>query len=379
MIVGWAWTERGGVFCSTTWPSGSQRRSFSNPMTSISGIVAHVLVREKRGFMRELHRHQHYAAAIADSTLTWSSAGVCISDILSYRLLPLGGAQGYSSELSERIRIKRGNLRLLKPLFLRIPRTTKTPLKQRQQPQRCCLPKPTSLRKLSKKVPPNEDKYAGIGDILGSRPGSNTGRRDKEDPGLTPHGVKVIDLTCFVGEGVYFSPMYGHSILGFEHYVSREVTSDESLSQPAPSEDGSQENAVVIEGGQPELGTDDDDCLLKDDMGMQIGDQLEDSSICPNATEDAIHSEAPAQEASGHTLLEARTYQPQRPVHKKADGQGSSNGSDDDSGNYKKLTRKRKRSPAAKRYSRTSNKTSVAWNSARTGDQNNYAPSGLEA
>ncbi|KAF2175642.1 hypothetical protein K469DRAFT_756078 [Zopfia rhizophila CBS 207.26] len=143
-----------------------------------------------------------------------------------------------------------------------------------------------------------------------------------------------------------------------------------------------QGNAAVIEDSPPKSDTN-EGCPREDDIGTQIGDRPEDSSIwtpegrgeeSPTRTKDAIKPEAINRTGTQTTP----THQPQRPVYKKAKEQGkfplrvnissssssSSNGfdndtDDDDSVDHTTwLTRKRKRSPPAKRHSQMPNTAS---------------------
>ncbi|EOA85931.1 uncharacterized protein SETTUDRAFT_184890 [Exserohilum turcica Et28A] len=124
---------------------------------------------------------------------------------------------------------------------------------------------------------------------------SNTKLENKEDPVPTSDEVEVIDLTYLVGEGDSdisgsrgggdgdinscddFAPQYESEGEEFERNV-REGANDESSNNPAPSENVSQENTVVVEDNQPSVDTDGGDSH-ENDAGTQINNRLEVSSI----------------------------------------------------------------------------------------------------
>ncbi|KAF5844076.1 hypothetical protein GGP41_001453, partial [Bipolaris sorokiniana] len=232
---------------------------------------------------------------------------------------------------------------------------------------------------------------------------SNTKLKNKENPVPMSDGVEVIDLTYLVREGNSeisgsrcggdddvssyddFAPQNESEGEGFKRNF-REGIEDESLNQPAPSENIGQENTVVIEDSQPSSDTDEGDSH-DNDAGTQIRDRLGVSSIiapdlrggeCPIDTENVIESDAVGKAKTQMSGFPRRKFSSTPPmslskmnIEESTQGgpptientsSSSSSDTDSDHNNCNNqtawLTRKRKRFPPTKRHIRSSNTTS---------------------
>jgi hypothetical protein len=152
---------------------------------------------------------------IANLTPTLYSPEMCISNTVSYRRLPTRALRAIQASFRREVTSKRGTFAYLNQCasaFLApsaLPRATTAtrtmfshtfPLPQKQNDLRFISYKaPPRLkqtsRRISSKVPSNEDRYPGIDEVVVNRPGSGTGRKDKEGLVTTSLGVEVIDLT----------------------------------------------------------------------------------------------------------------------------------------------------------------------------------------
>lgn len=231
-------------------------------------------------------------------------------------------------------------------------------------------------------------------------PKSNTKLENKEDLVPTSDGAEVIDLTYLGNSEISDSRGGGDGdVSSYDDFAPqnesegeefkrnfRGGTEDESSNQPAPSENISQENTVVIEDSQPSSDTDEGDSH-ENNAGTQIGDRLEVSSItapdlrggeCPIDTENVIDSDAVGKAKTQMSGFPSRRFPSTPPMsssemnieqstqgsHPTIENTSSSSSSDTD-GDHNNcdnqtawLTHKRKRFPPTKRHIQSSNTTS---------------------